>query len=295
MKGGYDMTGTGTENDPYVVDNIADFRNACLRNDAYIELSSDIDCNDNETMSDNFNTLSIYCHKIDGKGYSIRNIYTAINNNKSVFSFMSGRLAGGIYNLNFENVFFNSTSCSFINSTSISASSSTKLYNCNFSGIINTSNSYAFCDYYIKTEKCTFNFRVTSPRSSGVIFSYLRAESCEFRLKIYSIKRCTINTGMIAVQADNSYVVGSWEFQEEDTSTSQSLLFTYSNHSYVAMSMKNAGTNIFFSTSSDPLTCFYDNDLLENSEISEQNNIYALTTEQCKNRDYLNSIGFTVV
>lgn len=292
MKGGYDMTGTGTADDPYVVDNIADFRSACLKSDAYIELSSDIDCNDNETISDNFNTLSIYCHKIDGKGYSIRNIYTAINNNKSVFSFMSGRLAGGIYNLNFENVFFNSTSCSFIDSLK---NSSVKFYNCNFSGIINTSNSYAFCNNIISAEKCTFNFKVISSRSLGVVFSCLKAESCEFRLKMYSIKRYTSTSGTIAVQADNSYVVGSWEFQEEDISTSKTALFTYSNHSYVAMSMKNAGTNIFFSTSSDPLTCFYDNDLLENSEISEQNNIYALTTEQCKNKDYLNSIGFTVV
>lgn len=292
MKGGYDMTGTGTADDPYVVDNIADFRSACLKSDVYIELSSDIDCNDNETTSDNFNTLSIYCHKIDGKSYSIRNIYTAIDRNKSAFEFMSGRITGGIYNLNFENVFFNSTSCSFIDSLK---NSSVKFYNCNFSGIINTSNSYAFCNNIISAEKCTFNFKVISSRSLGVVFSCLKAESCEFRLKMYSIKRCTSTSGTIASQADNSYVVGSWDFQEEDTSTSKTTLFTYSNHSYVAMSMKNAGTNIFFSTSSDPLTCFYDNDLLENSEISEQNNIYALTTEQCKNRDYLNSIGFTVV
>ena len=286
------MTGTGTENDPYIVDNIADFRTACQKSDAYVELSSDIDCNDNETMSDNFNTLSIYCHKIDGKSYSIRNIYTAIDRNKSAFEFMSGRITGGIYNLNFENVFFNSTSCSFIDSLK---NSSVKFYNCNFSGNINTSNSYAFCNNIISAEKCTFNFKVISSRSLGVVFSCLKAESCEFRLKMYSIKRCTSTSGTIASQADNSYVVGSWDFQEEDTSTSKTALFTYSNHSYVAMSMKNAGTNIFFSTSSNPLTCFYDNDLLENSEISEQNNIYALTTEQCKNRDYLNSIGFTVV
>ncbi len=292
MKGGYDMTGTGTADDPYVVDNITDFRSACLKNDVYIELGSDIDCNDDETMSDNFDTLSIYCRKVDGKGYSIRNIYTAIDRNKSAFEFMSGRLAGGICNLNFENVFFNSTSCSFIDS---SKNTSVKFYNCNFSGIINTSNLYAFCNYYIKAEKCTFNFKVISSRSSGVIFSYLKAESCEFRLKIYSIKRYISSTGMIALQADNSYVVGSWEFQEEDTSTSKTTLFAHSNHSYVAMSMKNAGTNIFFSTSSEPLTCFYDNDLLENTEILEQNNVYALTTEQCKNKDYLNSIGFTVV
>lgn len=291
MKGGYDMTGTGTADDPYVVDNIADFRSACLKNDVYIELSSDIDCNDNETMSDNFNALSIYCRKIDGKGYSIRNIYTAIDRNKSAFEFMSGRITGGIYNLNFENVFFNSTSCSFIDSLK---NSSVKFYNCNFSGIINTSNSYAFCNNIISAEKCTFNFKVISSGSLGVIFSRLKAESCEFRLKMYSIRRHTSTSGTIASQADNSYVVGSWDFQEEDTSTSKTALFTNSNHSYVAMSIKNAGTNILFSASSD-LMCFYDNDLLDNSEISEQNNIYALTTEQCKNRDYLNSIGFTVV
>lgn len=285
------MTGTGTADDPYVVDNIADFRSACLKVDAYIELSSDIDCNDDETMSDNFNGLSVYCYKIDGKGYSIRNIYTTPNSTSSAFIFMVNRLAGGICNLNFENVFFNSTSCSFINSLN---NSSVKFYNCNFSGIINTSNLYAFCNYYIKAEKCTFNFNVISSRSLGVIFSYLKAESCEFRLKMYSIKRCVTTAGTIASQADNSYVVGSWEFQEEDTSTSKTSLFSHSNLSYVAMSIKNAGTNILFSASSD-LTCFYDNDLLDNSEILEQDNVYALTTEQCKNRDYLNSIGFTVV
>lgn len=282
------MRGTGTENDPYIVDNIADFRAACQMSKVYVELEHDLDCNDDETTADGWKSLSLNCNKIDGKGHTIRNIYIAAGYNQSAFVFMNSSMSGGIHNLNFENIF------SFY--TFISTSGAGSLYNCNFSGIINTNATAAFCNYNLKAEKCTFNFKVNSTNTSGIAFSYLNAESCEFKLDISSKKKYTGSNGLIARSAENSYVTGSLGFLNADNDVNhQSNLFAYSRHSYVAMSIKNAGNNIRFCSSSAILPCFYNADLIENSEFTVQDNVYALTTEQCKDKDYLNSIGFVVV
>ena len=49
-----------------------------------------------------------------------------------------------------------------------------------------------------------------------------------------------------------------------------------------------------FSYASPNRTCFYDKELL-GYELTAGTYLYALTTEQCKDKDYLNSIGFVVV
>ena len=72
-------------------------------------------------------------------------------------------------------------------------------------------------------------------------------------------------------------------------------LFTFAGNSYATMSIVNAGNGVRFASSTVSLACFYDADLLENTEFEAQDNVYALTTAQCKDRDYLNSIGFVVV
>lgn len=65
------MTGTGTQNDPYIVDNTADFLEAVAQSGAYVQLGSDID-----VAADGYeyigsveaNTLSV-----NGNGFAIRN------------------------------------------------------------------------------------------------------------------------------------------------------------------------------------------------------------------------------
>ena len=65
------MTGTGTQNDPYIVDNTADFLEAVAQSDVYVQLGSDID-----VAADGYEyigAVTISATSVDGRGYAIRN------------------------------------------------------------------------------------------------------------------------------------------------------------------------------------------------------------------------------
>lgn len=65
------MTGTGTQNDPYIVDNTADFLEAVEQSDVYVQLGSDIDA-----AADGYEYIgSVQANalSVNGNGYAIRN------------------------------------------------------------------------------------------------------------------------------------------------------------------------------------------------------------------------------
>jgi len=65
------MTGTGTQNDPYIVDNTADFLEAVAQSGVYVQLGSDID-----VAADGYEyigTVTVNALSINGNGFAIRN------------------------------------------------------------------------------------------------------------------------------------------------------------------------------------------------------------------------------
>lgn len=65
------MTGTGTQNDPYIVDNFSDFVDAVGQSEVYVQLGSDID-----VAADGYEyigAITINATSVDGSGYAIRN------------------------------------------------------------------------------------------------------------------------------------------------------------------------------------------------------------------------------
>lgn len=65
------MTGTGTQNDPYIVETFVDFLDAVGQSDVYVELGSDID-----VAADGYEyigAIAINALSVDGRGYAIRN------------------------------------------------------------------------------------------------------------------------------------------------------------------------------------------------------------------------------
>lgn len=65
------MTGTGTQNDPYIVDNTADFLEAVALSGVYVQLGSDID-----SAADGYEYIGSVQAKalsVNGNGYAIRN------------------------------------------------------------------------------------------------------------------------------------------------------------------------------------------------------------------------------
>lgn len=67
------ITGEGTQDNPYLVHTIAEFREKAAEADCYIKLANDLDCNKEKYLS--WETLDVYCADIDLNEFSIRNPY----------------------------------------------------------------------------------------------------------------------------------------------------------------------------------------------------------------------------
>ena len=63
---------------------------------------------------------------------------------------------------------------------------------------------------------------------------------------------------------------------------------------YCAVDFTDSTYKPKFSDTDPESACFYDKDLMGET-LTAQTNVHALTTAQCKDKDYLNSIGFVVV
>ena len=72
------MTGTGIQTDPYLVDNIADFRAASVMDGAYIKLTADLDCNKEGYLE--WQTLTSRCKEVDFDGHELINPLIASSN-----------------------------------------------------------------------------------------------------------------------------------------------------------------------------------------------------------------------
>lgn len=60
--------GTGTQGNPYIVTNVAEFREACTQLNAYVKLANDIDCDEYPE----WDTLNCSCAEVDFDGKSLK-------------------------------------------------------------------------------------------------------------------------------------------------------------------------------------------------------------------------------
>lgn len=76
------MTGTGTQADPYIVDNWTDFVTAVGTSDAYVEFVENTVIEMNEVARTGIGSaINIQCTQLDGKNSTIRNLYLTDNAN----------------------------------------------------------------------------------------------------------------------------------------------------------------------------------------------------------------------
>lgn len=67
------ITGEGTQDNPYIVHTIAEFREKAAEADCYIKLANDLDCNKDKYLS--WETLDVACVDIDLNEFSIKSPY----------------------------------------------------------------------------------------------------------------------------------------------------------------------------------------------------------------------------
>ena len=105
------MTGTGTQNDPYIVYTWIEFSNAIITPDVYVKLGADIDLNEGteiiqEYLRNSQYIFTIRCKAIDGDGHRLSNIYNSQSGQNGSYIFEAAYLSPGfeIKNLIFDNM-----------------------------------------------------------------------------------------------------------------------------------------------------------------------------------------------
>lgn len=317
MRGGYNMSeiiepqeisvmslnGDGTQENPYQITTVAEFRSM---NDstAYYKLMNDLDVNDSEWAS-NWTQATIACKQIDFNGFELRNI-----NGANAF-YTSTDIE--FYNPKLINIVLTGTDCCFCATSSASRVvaftgggennsgqlsmqfmgdrinngllATGVLQLTNIAGTINaTSNSFdkglgrTIAASYAATSSLNvhlnINWHVTGSTSGHILYGW---GSNNKSIKTMITGKLSASPG--ATQGDFKL----FDFGNGGT-TSQC---------YCAVEFDNI-SNVKFAYSNPLTTCFYDAELA-GITMTAQTNVHALTTEQCKDKDYLNSIGFVVV
>lgn len=270
------MLGTGTQLDPYQITTVAEFRSM---NDstAYFKLMNDLDVNDSEWAS-GWTSASISFSNFDGDGHEIRNINHVGTSATNAIKISSTR--GTIQNVNFRNFVSTGNSCFY-------KQGGYNLYfkNCSFD--FSVSVNYIFDISAIMIENCSFMLKGKLDNSfNGSI--YAEQSMTNSHIKLDGLK---LPNNFITIPSTRVSILGS---ATKDVSGTLRW-FNNASQCFVAVDMVDSPYRPeAFAKSNPSSSCFYDKDLL-GATMTTQTNVHALTTAQCKDKNYLNSIGFLVV
>lgn len=290
------MRGGGTEDNPYLVEDVFDF--CAIKNDedketTYYQLVNNIDFNDHPAYKNGITiTGAVNANRsiLDGNGKSIRNIvyYTSTGSTNNVFVLKK------IHNCNFENL------------VNACGNSSTVLFSSEFiercSFYILNQNGYFYSLFLTSFIDCTLNI-------AGVMIG-------SFDLNRINLTRCHINFDNATSGAFNSggssYIIGNALILDHVYFTGK-LNITSNQHSVLNLAKSGTFKNVYYSVDTSwgyypgytpyfqlyPASAisFCNKDLLLKGKANTltSSNFFALTDEQCKDTTYLASIGFPVI
>lgn len=274
------MTGTGTQTDPYVVDNWNDFVQAAAIENAYVKFA---DGGGTVNMSGkyfnkNMETVEIKSF-VDGNGWKIKNLYVI---DQSAFN-----LSGKVYNLNFVDFRVN---CSYYHA---------RLINFVQSG-----------DLYGAVEQCQFTGTISGKTYDGTYYAAMISGSSNDTERI-SVSKCSFNlkvTGGISINGGNKVICSECIFNVDSSENSTPYPF-YDMHfknCLITGKYQNLILSAYYSKhvlldvecpkvsgmSGISKTEFF----IGNADRSryDPTKFYAVTTEQLKDAKYLSSIGLPI-
>lgn len=114
------MKGAGTQSEPFLVDNIADFRAACAETDAYVKVIADMDCEKEKYLQ--WYTLTSNAIEVDFDGHMLKNPMIAEDNR-----FLNGQNKTILKNGKILNIYENACTHIISNATLINTATSTEL------------------------------------------------------------------------------------------------------------------------------------------------------------------------
>ncbi|MDE6672846.1 MAG: hypothetical protein K2K16_11735 [Ruminococcus sp.] len=269
------MTGTGTQNDPYIVDNWTDFM--AINTDSasvYVRWADTenkiIDFND--IRPDGFSESVNISGNVDFNGWTLRNFHSTADYSLNLSSNTT------IENLIFENFYINSSRLFYSNSL---------LKNCIISGMIqhnSNSNIFSGCGLL----NCSLNIKANCEKfelANGNGFLSPKTQIVNSDIVLDAVCRSSSSnlidlcTGAIK----NSRISGKIQ----------------SNASAVVLGNSSSMSNVFNLISNKPIKytgysiSVFNSDIAEKSSDSRESFI-GVTSEQLKNAEYLYNIGFPI-
>ena len=239
------MSGTGTQNDPYIVTTYTELVTKAAENGKYIKLGNDIDVL--SEYPDGDVPVLVVNGYIDGDGKTVSRIY----NTESKHCISFGSTADSyIMNTLFRNI---NTSYSLINNTT-SVQSHVTLRNCAFTGIMG--NGYILdrtSGYGGSVSGCSFNFSGNDLHLTNDYYDN-RYENCNIRIKTAASWLCYNDARNRSATFDSCYLdveaPGLVQFGDESSTYvyfENSVLDITTDNS-VNISGSNAHVSIFNST-----------------------------------------------
>ena len=285
------MTGSGTQIDPYLVEDVYDFLAIdSTYHNPYYKLVNDIDFNDHETYKYGISTtLFNGTTYVDGDGHEVRNM---------ILSGASSKITANEFrNISFSNIILNT-----IQSGAAGQIKASTFNNCRFGYY--SSNSNLACIFSIgfgTFNDCTFNIGGSTYIHTMMNCTFNRCH-IHFNNFIHtsnasSIISCDENVSSSKVVFNNTYITGEIDVKRGSYTTNIFYGDTSKvtlNNSYFACKITTNYDYIYIMSNTAKMTstCFADKTLITKVKTDYTYGWYLLTTEQCKNNAYLQSIGF---
>lgn len=263
------MTGTGTENDPFLVDNWADFRQIDTSSKGiYVKWADSenkvIDFND--IQPEGFSETVKIPINVDFNGWTLRNFTSMAAN--TAFQGFGSSTHSNVSNLVLENFYMakggSLSSCNF--------------KSCIFSGIIYADSSNA-CFSYSNLTGCSANIQISCGSDEKLFSGCDKCENSDIIIDI-SAKTCAVTS--------NSYIYNSRISGKIQCSSTGNIPL-----SIRLSSVFNLESNLpLYCTTASGISVF-------NSEIAQKTenssaNLTGVTAEQLKNAEYLYNLGFPI-
>ncbi len=284
------MTGTGTQTDPYIVDNWNDLVSKMKEYDVYIELDPNsenkvIDMND--AAPNGVGNISIKFRKLKGNGWTIKNIYCPYKNLFTYNSVSSPETKHSITfeNLNIVNIYKNDTCSEYDCSVFYSNNNGYPLIfrNCKISCVIASSSSSSdptLFSYYVNFYNCSINLKAYSqyffPFKGWNQYGMCSMQNCNVKINAQNV------TNFLSYfNISNTKISGS-------VKALSSFINSYTKFSTVVIDLSTDYTG----TISDKACGLINSDKAPNITAGAGMNL--VTTEQMTNAEYLASIGFPI-
>lgn len=283
------MTGTGTEQDPYICDTWEELISVSTAKTVYIRMAENLIFDFNEIQPLGFDSQVNLSGQIDFNGCTFKNFYSKSLRAVYILNGTSWQ------NLSFENFYQQAVSSSSSQDAGFlytdSGSSAIKITNCKFYGKVNygiysTKNAIVFYSTNYRTlqfEQCAFSLECSC--TSG-IFSLFRAQflkNCNVRFVINSH-----NAGIFSSNESTvNYALNSLFDGKIDVSDMTGSVLSGGNPS---------GYNVYKVQTNAPMQYTGAGVSVFNSDLSPDtqgnDTFVGCTSGQLKNADYLYSVGF---